>query len=61
MAFHTKLRIKPLRIWFEKRDEFIKIYDGIRYLVQFGPDNYHAIYSRTKYLISEEKWYYRYY
>ena len=30
---------KPLGIWFEKIDGFIKIYNGIRYLVLFGPES----------------------
>ena len=27
---------KPLRIWFDKIDAFVKIYDGIGYLVLFN-------------------------
>ena len=27
---------KPLRIWFDEIDGFIKIHNGIRYLVLFG-------------------------
>ena len=38
--------IKPLHIWFEKIDGFIKIYDGIRYSVLFAPKRYNAIYDR---------------
>ena len=34
---------KPLRIRFDKIDGFIKIYDGTRYLVSFGPERYDAI------------------
>ena len=45
---------KPLRIWFVKIDGFIKIYDGIRYLVLFGPERYNAIYDRINYFISEK-------
>ena len=33
MIFHKKL----LKISFDEIDGFIKIYDGIRYLVLFGP------------------------
>ena len=43
---------KPLGIWFEKIDGFIKIYNGIRYLVLFGPESQDAIYNRFRYLIS---------
>ena len=34
---------KPLRIRFHKADGFIRVYDGTRYLVLFGPENYGAI------------------
>ena len=37
---------KPLHIWFEKIDGFIKIYDGITYSVLFAPKRYNAIYDR---------------
>ena len=40
------------RIKYEKIDGFIKIYDGSRYLILFGPKRYDAIYDGTKYLIS---------
>ena len=33
---------KPLRIWFKKIDGFIKIYDGIRYLILFALERYNA-------------------
>ena len=46
---------KPLRIRFDDRDGFIKIYDGIRYLILFGSIPYDAIYNRIRYLISEKK------
>ena len=45
---------KPLRIMFDKIDEFIAIYNGIRYLVLFGPERYDAIYDRIRYRISEK-------
>ena len=48
---------KPLHICFEKIDGFSKTCDGIRYLLLFGLESY-AIYSRIRYLISEN---YRYY
>ena len=43
----------PLRIRFDKIDGFIKIYDGIRYLVLFSY-SYDEICNRIKYLISEK-------
>ena len=45
---------KPLRIRFDEIDGFIKIYDGIRYLVLLGPEQYDAIYNSIRYLISEK-------
>ena len=45
---------KPLRIWFERIDGFIKIYDGIRHLVAFAPESFNAIYNKINYLISEK-------
>ena len=45
---------KQLHIWLEKIDGFIKIDDGIRYLVLFGSKQYDAIYNRIRYLISKK-------
>ena len=45
---------KPFRIRFDKVDGFIKIYDGTRYLVLFGPERYDSIYNRIRYLISRK-------
>ena len=45
---------KPLRIRFNKKDGFIKIYDATRYLVLFGPERYDAIYDRIRYLVLEK-------
>ena len=42
----------PLRLRFDKINGFIRTYDGIRYLVLFGPEKYDAIYNRVRYLIS---------
>ena len=43
---------KPLRIRFNQIDGFIRIYDGTRYLVLFGPEKYDAICNRVRYLIN---------
>ena len=43
-----------LMIRLDEMDWFIKIYDGIRYLVLFGRAWYDGIYSRIRYLISEK-------
>ena len=45
---------KPWRIWFDKIDGFLKIYDGIRFLVLFALERYNAIYDRIDYLINEK-------
>ena len=50
MIFHSKLLCVPLHVRFNKTDEFIKIYNGTRYLVLFGPERYDAIYDRTRYI-----------
>ena len=50
----------PLRIRFDEIDGFIKIYDGIRYLVLFSKRWYDEICDRIRYLI-RKKWCYRKY
>ena len=37
-----------LRIWFEKVDEFIKIYDGIRDLELFALERYNGVYDKRQ-------------
>ena len=54
IPYKTFMGTKPLRIRFDEMDGFIKIYDGIRYLILFGPEQYDAIYNRIRYLISEK-------
>ena len=54
MSYNTLFGLKPLRIRFDEVDGFIKFYDGIRYLVLFGPEKYDAIYNRATYLISQK-------
>ena len=46
--------LKPLHIRFDKIDEFIRVYGGIRYLVLFGPESYDAIYDKFRYLINRK-------
>ena len=52
ISYKTLIRAKPLRVRFDKIDEFVRIYDGTSYLVFFAPEKYDAIYSRIRYLIS---------
>ena len=44
----------PLRIRIIKIDGFIKVYDGIRYLVLFGEGIYEKFIDRINYLISKK-------
>ena len=43
---------KHLRIMFNNVDEFIRVYDGTKYLVLFAPEKYDAIYDRIRYFIT---------
>ena len=43
-----------MRIRFDKVDGFIKIYDGIRYLVLYNYERYNASYDRIRYLIRKK-------
>ena len=45
----------PLRISFDKTNGFIKIYDGIRYLVLLDYGECDKICDRIKYLVSEKR------
>ena len=52
---YKNLIAKPLRIRFDKKDGFIRVYDGSRYLVLFGREKYDSIYNRIRDLISVKK------
>ena len=56
MTSHKKLQRlqKPLHIRFDKIDGFVKILDGIRYLVIFDCGWFDEICDRIKYLINEK-------
>ena len=45
---------RPVRIRFDKIDGFIKIYDGIRYLIILDHDRLDKIWDSIKYVISEK-------
>ena len=47
----TLIDPKPLHIRFNKIDEFIRIYDGTRYLTLFGSEKYDVVYDRIRYHI----------
>ena len=48
VSYKTLIDSKPLRIRFDKIDGLIRIYDGARYLIFFGSEEYDAIYNRIK-------------
>ena len=48
ISYKTLIDSKLLRIRFDKINEFIRIYDGTRYLTLFGSEKYDAIYSRIR-------------
>ena len=41
---------KPLRIRYDKRDGFIRVYDGTR----FGPEKYDDIFDKIRYFLSQK-------
>ena len=51
ILYKTLIGAKPLRIRFDKVNEFIRVHDETRYLVLFDPEKYDAIYNRIRYLI----------
>ena len=53
-SYKTLINAKPLSIIFSNVDEFIRVYDGARYLVLLGPEKYDAIYNRIRYLTSQK-------
>ena len=52
ISYESWIAAKTLRIRCHKIDGYIRVYDGIRYLVLFGSRKYSSIYNRIKYLIS---------
>ena len=54
ISYKTLIDAKPLHIRFSKVDGFVRVYDGTRYLVLFGPENHDVIYNRIRYLISRK-------
>ena len=51
ISYETLISAKPLPIRFNKINGFITVYDGTKYLVSFGPEQYDAIFNRIRYLI----------
>ena len=53
ILYKNLITSKPLHIRFHKIDGFVRVYNGIRYLVVFGSEKYDSIFSnRIRYLIS---------
>ena len=48
ISYKTLIDSKPLRIRFDIINEFIRIYNGTRYLTLFGSEKYDAIYNRIR-------------
>ena len=51
LLLKTLIGAKPLRIRFDKGDEFIRDYDGTRYLVLLGAEKYDSICNRIRYRV----------
>ena len=51
ISYKTFIGTQPFRIILDKIDEFIRVYDGTRYLVLFGAEKYDIIYNRIIHLI----------
>ena len=52
ISYKSLIDFKPLRIRFNNIDGFIRVYDGVRYLVLFRSEKYDFIYNRIRCLIS---------
>ena len=44
-----------MHIRFDKMNEFIRIYDGTKYLALFGREKYDSMYKKIRYLISVKR------
>ena len=55
ISYNTLIGAEPLCIRFDEVDGFIRVYDGTRYLVLFGSQNYDAIYDKIRYLIRQKR------
>ena len=53
VSYKNFMGAELLRIWFEKVDEFIKIYDGIRDLELFALERYNGVYDKINHLTSK--------
>ena len=51
ISYKTLIGAKPFDIRFDKRNEFIRVYNGARYLVLFGLEKYDPNFYRIRYII----------
>ena len=51
ISYKTLIGAKPFDIRFDKRNEFIRVYNGARYLVLFGLEKYDSNFYRIRYII----------
>ena len=51
ISYKTLMGAKPFDIRFDKRNEFIRVYNGARYLVLFGLEKYDSNFYRIRYII----------
>ena len=54
ILYKTLINTKPLLIRFDKIDGFMKVYNGTRNLVLFGPEKYDVIYNSVRYIRSQK-------
>ena len=54
ISYKTLTGAKPLCIRFSKVDGFVRVYDGTRYVVLFGPEKHDVIFNRIRYLLSQK-------
>ena len=54
ISYKTLLDSKPVLIRFNEVDGFVRVYDGIRYLVLFGSEIYDATYDKIRSFLSQE-------
>ena len=54
ILYKTLFGSKPIHIRSDQVDVFIRVYDGIRYLVLIIPEKHDAICNRIKYFISQK-------
>ena len=48
ISYKTLIGAKPLRVRFDKVDEFIRVYYGTRHLVLLDPEKYDIFYNKNQ-------------